>query len=300
MDVPSIDAKNEILSLALNRGFARARIISPFAPDLRSATPGWAGCAGPSALVVALSYGNPPPGASLPPADLRQPLQIDHFSRRNYYAEAVQRLQTISGDIRRRWGGKKNQYRVLCNSPIPEKPIALACGLGVQGRNTLVITPEAGSLIVIAILSLPFRLLGDRPLEVNPCAGCMACVRACPTGALPGDGSLDRTKCLQWYLSRPVEVPPDIAERWGTRLYGCSVCREVCPHNANHFDGTGTDLGNLPEWFEADEISMASDEELIRRFRGTALGMGWLGPEAIRRNARLGARTYEKCAKGKG
>jgi hypothetical protein len=35
------------------------------------------------------------------------------------------------------------------------------------------------------------------------------------------------------------------------------------------------------------ELMAASDEELNARFKGTALGLSWLGPEGIRRNARI-------------
>ena len=290
MDAPSIDDKNEILAMALGSGFSRARIAAPFSPDLRAAPPGWAGCGGEAALVVALPYGNIDPDPAPPAADTVLPrVRIDLFSRRNYYADAARRLQLIGATIRARRGGERGQYRVLCNSPIPEKPIAVSCGLGVRGRNSLIITPEAGSLVVIAALTLPFPLPGDGPLEDDPCARCAACVRACPTGALPGDGAVDRGRCLQQYLSHPGEAPPAVAEQWGDRLYGCSDCRDACPRNAAPVRPAATSLGALPEWFDADELIRSDDEELAARFKGTALGMGWCGADTIRRSARLGS-----------
>jgi epoxyqueuosine reductase len=245
-------------------------------------------------LAAALPYGNLPERETVS-AEYVSPARLDVFSRRDYYAEAVARLKEIAIAARARFGGRKRDYRIFCNSPVPERPIAAACGLGSIGRNTLVITPEAGSLVVIAAMTLPFELPGDGPLpdEPDPCGGCASCVEACPTGALDaalgGDRRLERAKCIQWYASRPGEVPPDIAAKWGDRLYGCSVCRDVCPHNAKPIPGARTERGALPPAFDARALCEADDQELAALFKGTALGMGWLGPAAIRRNARLAA-----------
>lgn len=289
MRLSSIDAaerertKTAILSAAAAEGFSRARVLAPFAPEAE----GERGRAAPAALVVALPYGNIDPDPPEPtPA---QAAQLDLFSRRNYYAETVFRLKRLAAAFCAELGGTRADYRVFCNSPIPEKPLAAACGLGTVGRNSLIITPEAGSLVVVGILTLPFALDGDGALDGDPCARCAACAAACPTGALgvSGDRSLDRTRCIQWYASRPGEVPADVAERWGDRLYGCSACRDACPANIRPIPGAATERGTLPAAMDAAELAAADDEDLRERFKGSALGMGWLGPEAIRRNALL-------------
>jgi epoxyqueuosine reductase len=301
MSRPSIDAaeaqriKSSILSLAAEAGFSRTRILAPFVPgepdEERSGGRGWSEGA-PSAIAAALPYGNG--RASDEPALPGPAARLDAFSRRDYYGEAVARLQGLGGALRSTYGGLRREFRILCNSPVPEKPLAEACGLGRMGRNTLLITPEAGSLVVIAIMTTPYPLPPDPPSGGrDPCGGCAACVEVCPTGALDGCRGerrvLDRSKCIQWYASRPGDVPPEIAAVWGDRLYGCSACRDACPRNARPIRGIETDRGALPGSFDALWLAEASDEELRRIFRGTALGMSWLGPEAIRRNARLAA-----------
>ena len=312
MSSPSIEppdkavAKATILDFAAARGFVRARILAPFstAPSSSLGSSNY-GEGAPSALVAALAYGNgapePPPGGGGPW------VRLDKFSQRNYYAEAVARLKRIAVDIRDSLGGGRSDFRILCNSPVPEKPMAVACGLGVPGRNSLIMTPEAGSSAVIAVLALPFALPGDPPLTAAGaegstadssaadrsfpfCGSCRLCVEACPTAALPGDGSIDRTRCIQWFASRPGEIPDFVAAAWGDRLYGCSVCRDVCPANRKPLRGIDTDRGALPELLPADELIESSDAELSARFKGTALGMGWFGPAAIRRNARIASR----------
>ena len=299
--------KPRLIAMALEAGFCRARILVPFHAD-------------PSAIVVALAYGNDDPdkrdtsptqaaqspsdGQGLPSGFAKA--RLDLFSRRNYYAEAVKRLKALSLLSRSTWGGAKSDYRILCNSSIPEKPLALVCGLGWMGRNSLIMTPEAGSLVVIAIMTLPFTLSPDPPLETqtmnstcSTCLTCSACVDACPTGALDGNGKLDRSRCLQWFASRPGEVPPEIAARWGGRLYGCSVCRDVCPANLERIAGVASSMGPLPEAFDAKKLVAASDDQLRTIFRKSALGMSWLGPQAIRRNAALVLSSW-KVSNGNG
>jgi hypothetical protein len=47
----------------------------------------------------------------------------------------------------------------------------------------------------------------------------------------------------------------------------------------------------LPAYLDPVELGTLSDEELRARFKGTAMGFSWLGPEGIRRNARLAAQS---------
>jgi epoxyqueuosine reductase len=299
MSSPSIetigpDSAGEILREWVGaQGFSRVRILVPFRPDPGDDDRVWKkgySEGAPALLVAAFPYGNDAGPAAAP---ANGPVaRLDRFSRRNYYEEATARLQRIAADARAAFGGVKSDYRILCNSPVPEKPLAEACGLGRIGRNTLVITPEAGSLVVIAAMTIPFAPRGDAPEtgEADPCRACSACVSACPTGALSAtERRLDRTRCIQWFASRPGNVPADIAAAWGDRLYGCSVCRDVCPHNRKVGPGVQIDRGTLPEYFDALAIARASDEEILALFKGTTLGMRRLGPAAIRRNARLAA-----------
>ena len=308
MLISSID--NYVHDTAIAAGFSRARILSPYQPEkLFSAVSAqdnhWEGS--PSLLVVALPHGNR--NLSGPEGG---PASIAPFARRNYYAEAVFRLKELSKNFRVRFGGTKAQYRILCNSPIPEKPLALACGLGWPGRNGLIITPEAGSLVILAAMTLPFELSGDMPLpgvfsemsfhnDTDPvlvprlsfpaCTNCgdrPACVAACPTAALSGAGVLQKDRCIQWYASGNGEsVPGFIAEKWDERLYGCTNCQDACPYNKKPVKAVETNRGRLPDYFSSQWVIQASDEEIRKVVKGTALGMNWLGPEALRRNAFL-------------
>jgi epoxyqueuosine reductase len=317
----SMELKEEIRRAALDAGFVRARILAPFepaSPVIRppAETSSKAGpgrlvpdnyrFGSPSLLVTALPYGNQdgetPDAERMPPGTG----SIALFARRNYYREAVRRLQVLAVEFRKKYDGSRSDYRIFCNSPAPEKPAARACGLGALGRNSLIITPEAGSLVIIAAMTLPVKLEMDRPLTAAEAAGedcgmdetfpfCGACGReqppckaACPTGAIRGDGKVDTEKCIQWYASgNGATVPPDLVRHWGRRLYGCTECQDACARNRKPIPGVRTNEGPLPAYMDCRELAAAPDGELKARFKGTAMGLSWLGPEGIRRNARL-------------
>ncbi|MDR2403774.1 MAG: hypothetical protein LBD78_07055 [Spirochaetaceae bacterium] len=273
------DQREAIRDMALGAGFIRARFFSPFDP-------------GPaSLLVVALPYGNAEDGAGEQDVPVYAG-RIAPFARRNYYREAVKRLKTLAAELRG-GGGKKSDFRIFCNSRIPEKPLAIGCGLGAPGRNGLVISPKGGSLFVIAVLTLPMALECDDPeASFAPCRNCdpgePPCKRACPTGAQRGDGTIDLQRCIQWYASGNEErIPGDVARRWGRRLYGCTACQDACPCNHPPVAGIETAEGPLPAWLDCRELLVQSDGEIKARFKGTAMGLSWLGPAAIRRNAEM-------------
>jgi epoxyqueuosine reductase len=315
--------KEAILTAALDAGFVRARILAPFDPmGMGPAVQGPQGNyrEGAAALLMtALAYGNEPPeesggGSAGAEAEITAEaadyaLSIAPFARRNYYREAVKRLQGLAAAFRTQFGGVRRDFRILCNSPVPEKPLALACGLGVPGRNGLIITPEAGSLVIIAAMTLPYTLEGDGPIGVDgavtagavpvgefangtaafplcgQCGSLPPCVSACPTGAARGDGTINLARCIQWYASGKGDaVPAEVAAHWGRRLYGCTGCQDACIRNRRPIPAAVTGEGPFPAWIDGRELLALSDEALKARFKGTAMGLSWLGPAGIRRN----------------
>ena len=77
---------------------------------------------------------------------------------------------------------------------VPLKPLALAYGLGVQGRNSLVLHPRFGSQMVLGCLLLEAELETPAPAPIRRCEDCGACQRACPAGALKEFAKVDLTR----------------------------------------------------------------------------------------------------------
>ena len=211
-------------------------------------------------------------GPPEPPAWARSyggpPLALARFARADWYAEISSRLRSAAARTRESLAaqglepGAARNWRHLANSGLPEKPLALAAGLGRLGRNGLVIVraePEGGGVeigpgVVLGLLLLPFEpflpdgrpepKFGARPEglpwgqgEARPeaflpgglCGSCRACVEACPTGALGEDGTFERERCIQHWTAREGALPPAVEAAWEDRLYGCEACLEACP-----------------------------------------------------------------------
>ena len=261
-----------------------------------------AGCA-----AVALSYGEgdyaPPEwarAASRGSRVDRHGAAIARFARANWYAELDARLAQAVAASRAEFSGmgldpgRRSDWRRLVNSPLPERPVALAAGLGWIGRNGIMVagTPDkpcaAGSACVLGILLLPFDpAVAARP-QPAACGSCRRCVDACPTGALSGAVGYDRELCLQHWSTIPGDLPPVIASVWADRLYGCDSCLEACPHFRPD-PAADTHRGRLGARLTT-RFFIESDDKTIRgALRGTALGLGWMPPAAFRRNAQLAA-----------
>ncbi len=138
------------------------------------------------------------------------------------------------------------------SAPIFEKYYAEQAGIGFIGRNTQLIVPHYGSMVLLGELLLNIELPTGKPLNAN-CGKCRRCIDACPTqaivlstrrtGSFHPDGScpcgehyssLDCHKCLSYQtIEHNGELPQFIKEQMANHIYGCDTCIKICPHNAN-------------------------------------------------------------------
>jgi epoxyqueuosine reductase QueG len=65
----------------------------------------------------------------------------------------------------------------------------------------------------------------------NDCGNCRACLDACPTGALLGDGRVDARRCLSFHTVENKGAWPEAVREKAAWVFGCDHCQEVCPHN---------------------------------------------------------------------
>ncbi len=179
----------------------------------------------------------------------------------DYHDVLRRRLKAVIRQLRPRFGGK---WRVCVDSaPLMERYWAARAGLGVIGDNGYLIVPGVGANFFIATIVTTAELPTDAPVEDTPhCLGCGRCIRACPTGALRNDGSVDARRCISYLtIESRDEIPADIPT--GNTLYGCDVCRRACPlaqgkvaaRHGLHSDGsesskyTGYSMAYTPDKF---------------------------------------------------
>jgi epoxyqueuosine reductase len=296
------DLREALTSAATAQGFQRSRWVHSSAlPEAIRRHPQVDASGRGSFLIVALSCFR---READDPSSPGEPLALlAPFARRNYYREAVYRLKRAASralasagvhDSTRAGILAVTGLRVFANSRFPEKTLAAAAGLGFLGANSLVIAPGLGSLFVIAGLFVPGDLGSDPPLPDGQepggrCGSCRACREACPLGALPEPGRLDRARCLQALATVTSPWPAGARQAWSCRLYGCQVCQEVCPFNRELALETETERGALGPGVPLRRLLAGQAPALKQALRGTVLDRSWIPGEALLRNSLLAA-----------
>lgn len=107
------------------------------------------------------------------------------------------------------------------------KDAAALAGLGIIGKNNLLVTPGYGPRVRLRALFLDVELESTGPIDFNPCEACthMPCRRACPREAF-GDGTYSRVLCnerMQTDEADKVEEDSVICVKY------CRACELVCP-----------------------------------------------------------------------
>jgi epoxyqueuosine reductase QueG len=74
---------------------------------------------------------------------------------------------------------------------------AHAAGLGVFGRNNLILHPKFGSRVIFSAVLSTLDFSSDPRLEDELCTYCDICVESCPAGALDVEGKTHVNKCLR-------------------------------------------------------------------------------------------------------
>lgn len=185
--------------------------------------------------------------------------------------------------------GQEIQGRVFVDSaPVMEREWARRAGNGWIGKNTLLITPKAGSFFFLSELIIDLEMEADEPIK-DLCGNCTRCIDACPTEAIDSDGYLvDGSKCISYLTIELKEsIPEEFAGRMDDWAFGCDVCQEVCPWNRRskpHAEPAFTPHENLLNMSESEWHEMT--EEVFRKvFKKSAVKRTKY--EGLKRNLRF-------------
>ena len=114
------------------------------------------------------------------------------------------------------------------------KDTAILAGLGVMGRNNLLITPRFGPRVRLRALLVDLPLPASGSLEeFAPCKGCDApCLSACPQNAF-GSGAYQRERCLLQMKAdeaNPIALrSPVVGMATKFKIAYCRLCELACP-----------------------------------------------------------------------
>jgi len=120
---------------------------------------------------------------------------------------------------------------------LPHRVAAARAGLGTFGKNCLF---YADRVVRGGSWTLPIAVVVDAayaPGTPTLTMGCPdwcrnACIAACPTRALQGNGRIDPRRCISYltYFGQGI-TPRELREPMGLYVYGCDRCQNVCPRN---------------------------------------------------------------------
>jgi epoxyqueuosine reductase len=224
-----------------------------------------------------------------PPGDLWR--RVARYARGKDYHDVMGiRLRTLEDRIREAFPGCETR-RYVDTGPVLERELAARAGLGVVGKNTMLLHPEGGSWFLLGEVFLSLDILSaasgapDQPLA-DLCGSCTLCLEACPTGALPEPYRLDSNRCISyWTIEHRGPLPAEARRMVGGWVFGCDVCQEVCPWNAAPAGSVHPEMELPPERSELDlaRLLRLPREEYVERFRGSPMKRAKL--EGLQRNA---------------
>lgn len=108
------------------------------------------------------------------------------------------------------------------------KDAAVMAGLGVIGKNNLLVTPRFGPAIRLRAVSLDIKVINKGQLDFNPCQDCQRfCWQACPEKAFRS-GSYDKELCNKQMHKNEAERVVD-SETGKVVVKYCRACELSCP-----------------------------------------------------------------------
>ncbi len=245
------------------------------------------------------SGGAAPPEGSPPVAGMGPLGRIARYAwGRDYHRVLRRKLHQLADAMHRVLPGPFETRVCVDTTPIVERELAAAAGLGWIGKNTMVIDAQAGSYFFLGEIVTTLPLLPDGPVA-DRCGTCTRCLEACPTGALIEPYRMDARRCIAYLtIEHRSSIPEELAARMADWLFGCDVCQEVCPYNRR--PQPAVDPAYLPgparPWPPAvplAEVLACDDEQCRRRLQGSAMKRAT--PAMLRRNARI---ALENASRG--
>ena len=114
-------------------------------------------------------------------------------------------------------GQDLTDYRTITGA-FSFKYAAVQAGMGVIGKNGLLLTPSYGPRVKLSVVLTAAPLEGDAMIGEDLCDDCGICIKICPSGALkePTEElrpNVDRFVCCSFYTANE----------------GCGLCMSRCP-----------------------------------------------------------------------
>ena len=214
-----------------------------------------------------------------------------YAQHRDYHDVVKKRLKQLA-----RWMVSEVDHELkvfVDTAPVMEKPLAQRAGLGWQGKHTNLVSRDFGPWLFLGEIFTTLELSPDRP-ETDHCGSCTACLEACPTGALDPQHpyKIEPAKCISYLtIEHHGEIPQDLADKMGNRIYGCDDCHAVCPWTRFTKLCTEDQLKARPELIapKLDDLQSLDDAAFRSHFSGSPVKR--IKVERFQRNVAIAQRN---------
>lgn len=180
---------------------------------------------------------------------------IARFATADHYTPVRAVTETLARELTRT--GARAEV-VMDDNRLVDRAAAARAGLGWLGKSTMLIAPGVGPWMLLGSVVTDLSLQPTAPMR-RDCGKCVACIPACPTGAIKPDG-LDARRCLATWLQTSGFLPLWIRPLVGRRIYGCDDCLVSCPPGFKTAASTqGVDMAFR-------ELLGMADDDLVANF----------------------------------
>lgn len=179
-----------------------------------------------------------------------------------------------------------DDFEILVDiGPADNIHVAKKSGLGIIGKNGLLINGRLGSYFFIGYALINVPLESDAPLT-SSCLSCNLCITSCPGGAL-SENSFLAEKCASHISQKKGELNEEEIRilKKSNLIFGCDICQRVCPMNK----GKGACLDELKKdricTLRKEDLSGLSNREFNEKYRDRAFS--WRGKNVLLRNLEI-------------
>jgi epoxyqueuosine reductase len=239
--------------------------------------------------VICLGLNYAPRQTKVEKPDVTAPAgRIANYARyEDYHSFMKKQLRKLTDFISSSIGTDLKFKICVDSAPLAERALAERAGLGFIGKNHMLIHPKLGPQIFLGEIVTDLELQADEP-GAGTCSQCNKCVDACPTGALRDDGQFDANRCISYLtIELKGQIPAELAERIGDRLFGCDECVLACPYQKEAPVCKNKQFRFYDDRDKLDltEVLNLSSELFEARFGDSVIKR--LGLERLKRNAKI-------------
>ncbi|MFM8313246.1 MAG: tRNA epoxyqueuosine(34) reductase QueG [Deltaproteobacteria bacterium] len=183
-----------------------------------------------AAVVVALPYAQ----EDVWPLKEGEVSRVAQYARFKDYHQILKKLGAqLVAEFKKDSLLRSHQFRVLVDTaPVLERALAAQTRESFIGKNTCLIHPTHGSLLLLGEILTTFPFEQDEEEIKQTCGSCTLCQVECPTGALNEDYVLDSNRCLAyWTIEHRGPIPREFWPWLSKYYFGCDICQLVCPYN---------------------------------------------------------------------